>query len=49
MSSLKDNIIELLIKEGHLNKPQLEHALDLQKQKGMPLRKILVDEGLIQE
>jgi len=47
--SLKENIIEILLKSQYLTKEQLERALDLQKQKNVPLRKILVDEGIITE
>jgi len=49
MHSLKDNIIEILLKSRHITKEQLEHALALQKEKGVPLRRVLVDEGIITE
>ncbi len=49
MHSLKENIIEILLKSKHITKEQLEHALVLQKEKGVPLRRILVDEGIITE
>lgn len=49
MHSLKENIIEILLKSKHITKEQLDHALVLQKEKGMPLRRILVDEGVITE
>jgi type IV pilus assembly protein PilB len=49
MHSLKENIIEILLKSQHITKEQLERALGLQKQKNVPLRKILVDEGIITE
>ncbi|MFH1355224.1 MAG: hypothetical protein ABIH19_03655, partial [Candidatus Omnitrophota bacterium] len=49
MATLKDNIIELLIKSNHLDKNQLDKALEIQKKRGTPLRKILVEQGLISE
>jgi len=49
MHSLKENIIEILLKSQHINKEQLDRALSLQKEKGMPLRRVLVDEGIITE
>jgi len=49
MHSLKENIIEILLKSKHITKEQLERALILQKEKGVPLRMILVDEGIITE
>ncbi|MFH1458611.1 MAG: ATPase, T2SS/T4P/T4SS family [Candidatus Omnitrophota bacterium] len=49
MQTLKDNIIEILLKSQQLSKEHLEKALEIQKNKGIPLRKILVDEGMINE
>src|SRR3989338_6843476 len=49
MPTLKDNIIEILLKSKRLSKGQLESALALQKEKDMPLRKILVEKGIISE
>jgi type IV pilus assembly protein PilB len=49
MQTLRENIIEILLKSKHLTKAQLEQALDLQKEKGMPLRRVLVEEGFISE
>lgn len=49
MPTLKDNIIEILLKSKRLSKGQLESALALQKEKGIPLRKILVEKGIISE
>ncbi|MDD5465865.1 MAG: GspE/PulE family protein [Candidatus Omnitrophica bacterium] len=49
MHSLRENIIEILLKSRHITKEQLDHALVLQKEKGMPLRRILVDEGVVTE
>jgi type IV pilus assembly protein PilB len=49
MQALKDSIIEILIKSKHLDLKQLEKALDLQKEKKIPLRKVLVEQGIISE
>ncbi len=49
MHSLKENIIEILLKSRHITKEQLDRALSLQKEKGVPLRRVLVDEGIISE
>ncbi len=49
MPNLKENIIEILIKSKKLNPQQLENALMVQKEKRIPLRKVLVDRGIISE
>jgi len=49
MHSLKENIIEILLKSEQITKERLDRALNLQKEKGVPLRRILVDEGIITE
>ncbi|MDO8662082.1 MAG: GspE/PulE family protein [Candidatus Omnitrophota bacterium] len=49
MQTIKDKIIEILIEGGHLSKEQLERALEQQKEKGIPLRKILIEQGIISE
>ncbi|PIQ90792.1 MAG: secretion system protein E [Candidatus Omnitrophica bacterium CG11_big_fil_rev_8_21_14_0_20_41_12] len=49
MHSLRENIIEILLKSNHITKEQLDRALSLQKEKEMPLRKVLIDEGIITE
>ncbi|MDP2831093.1 MAG: hypothetical protein Q8O02_02445 [Candidatus Omnitrophota bacterium] len=49
MHSLKENIKEILLKSRQITKAQLERALSLQKEKGVPLRKVLVEEGIITE
>ncbi len=49
MHSLKENIMEILLKSQQITKVQLERALSLQKEKGVPLRRVLVDEGIIAE
>ena len=49
MHSLKENIIEILLKSKHINKTQLDRALSLQKERGVPLRRVLVDEKIVTE
>ena len=49
MQTIKDKIIEILITGGHLNKEQLERSLELQRDRGVPLRRILVEQGIISE
>jgi len=49
MHSLKENIIEILLKSQHITKEQLDRALSLQKEKGVPLRRVLVEEGIVTE
>lgn len=49
MPTLKENIIEILLKSKKITKAQLEEAIQLQKQKGISLRKILVKQGFISE
>ncbi len=49
MPTLKDTIIEVLIKGKHLTQEQLEKALHLQKERQIPLRRALVEGGFISE
>ena len=49
MQTLKENIIEILLKSEKLNKEQLEKAIEIQKQKQIPLRKILFEQKIISE
>lgn len=49
MASLKENIIEILVKSKHLSKEKLGEALTIHKEKHIPLRKVLVDHGFITE
>lgn len=49
MQNLKDNIIEILLKNKKLTQAQLEKAIQIQKEGGLTLRKVLVDEGLFSE
>jgi type IV pilus assembly protein PilB len=47
MQTLKENIIDILLKSNQLSKEQLDKALEIQKNKGIPLRKVLVEEKFI--
>ena len=49
MQALKKNIIEILLKSKRLQAEQIEKALQIQKQKGIPLRSVLVEQGFISE
>ncbi|MFA5093419.1 MAG: GspE/PulE family protein [Candidatus Omnitrophota bacterium] len=49
MHSLKENIIQILLKSQHITKDRLDRALTLQKEKGVPLRTVLIDENIIAE
>jgi len=49
MPTLRDNIIEILLKSKRLSKEQLEKALKTQKEKQIPLKSVLVEQGIISE
>lgn len=49
MPTLKDSIIEALAKSKQVKQEDLERALKLQKEKQLPLRDILIREGIISE
>lgn len=49
MQALRDNIIEILLKSKHLSKDKLDEALKTQKEKQIPLRNVLLIEGIISE
>lgn len=49
MQTVKENIIEIFVKSKRLNPQQWERALAIQKQKQIPLRKVLIEEGIIPE
>ncbi len=49
MATLKDKIIEILVNSKQITEVQLKKALDLQKEKQLPLRQVLIAQGLIQE
>ena len=49
MASVKDNVIEILIKNNLITKEQLDEALFIHKEQGIPLRKVLISKKLISE
>ncbi|MGA2774644.1 MAG: GspE/PulE family protein [Candidatus Omnitrophota bacterium] len=49
MASIKENVIGLLLKNNLLTREQLDEALLIQKEKGVPLRKVLISQKLISE
>lgn len=49
MQTLKENIIDILIKSKYLTKEQIDNAMQILKQKQIPLRRILIEEGFISE
>jgi len=49
MQTLRENVIDILLKSKQLSKEQLEKALQIQKQKQISLRKILIEQGYISE
>ena len=49
MQTLRENIIQVLLKSKRLQAEQIDKALQTQKEKGIPLRRILVEQGFISE
>jgi len=49
MQTLRDNIADILVKSKRVTKEHLEKAIELQKEKQLPLRRILVEQGFISE
>jgi len=49
MQTLKDNIIEILLKNKKLTQEQLNDAIGVQKERGISLRKVLVEKGFFSE
>jgi type IV pilus assembly protein PilB len=49
MQTLREELLQILIKSKRLTQEQLDGALKLQKQKDVPLRKILIENNLISE
>ncbi|MFH0762412.1 MAG: GspE/PulE family protein [Candidatus Omnitrophota bacterium] len=47
MQTLKENIVDILLKSKQLSKEQLDKALKIQKKQGIPLRRVLVEEKFI--
>lgn len=49
MQTLKENIIEILLKSNKISKEQLDNALRIHKEKQVPFRKALVEQGSTSE
>ncbi|MFA5276301.1 MAG: ATPase, T2SS/T4P/T4SS family, partial [Candidatus Omnitrophota bacterium] len=49
MATIKENVIDLLLKNNLLTREQLDEALLIQKEKGVPLRNVLISQKLISE
>ncbi|MBU1061709.1 MAG: Flp pilus assembly complex ATPase component TadA [Candidatus Omnitrophica bacterium] len=49
MYSLRERLTEILIKNGVVSESQLKKALKVQKQKGSPLKDILIELGFVNE
>ncbi|MBU0759117.1 MAG: Flp pilus assembly complex ATPase component TadA [Candidatus Omnitrophica bacterium] len=49
MYSLKERLTEILIKDGIISEAQLKKALKIHKQKGGMLKRILVEQGFVNE
>ncbi len=49
MQTLKEAIIDILLKSKYLSQEQLDKALSLQKDKGIPLREVLLKHGFVSE
>jgi len=49
MQTLKDTIIEILLKNKKLNLEQLQKAIEVQRTRQIPLRKVLTEQGIISE
>ncbi|MCX7662028.1 MAG: GspE/PulE family protein, partial [Candidatus Omnitrophica bacterium] len=49
MERLGQNIISILTKSNKINPEDLQRALKIQKEKNIPLRKVLIEEGIISE
>lgn len=49
MQTLRENIIEILLHSKNISSEQLEEALKIQKERQIPLRSILIEQGIISE
>ena len=49
MPSLRDNIIEILLSTKKISNEQLDEYIKIQKEKQVPLRKLLFESGAITE
>jgi len=49
MGTFKDKLIQLLLESKTINKAQLDKALEIQKKEGKPLKRVLIERGIINE
>jgi len=49
MQTLKENVIDILLKSKYITNEQLQKAIELQKEKSIPLRRVLIEQGIITE
>jgi type IV pilus assembly protein PilB len=49
VQTLRKNIVDILLKSKRLKTAEIEKALLIQKEKGLPLRRVLIEEGFISE
>jgi type IV pilus assembly protein PilB len=49
MQTLQDTIVKILLESKQLTKEQLDKVLEAQKKRGVPLRNVLVEQGIISE
>lgn len=49
MQTLKEALIDILLKSKYLSQEQLDKALSLHKEKGIPLREVLLKHGFVSE
>lgn len=49
MQTLKENIIEILVESKRLTQEHLEKALEIQRERQIPLRTVLIEQGIISE
>ncbi|MCX5712558.1 MAG: hypothetical protein NTY47_05775 [Candidatus Omnitrophica bacterium] len=49
MPSLRDSIIEILLNTKKISQQQLDEYIKIQKEKQVPLRKVLFESGAITE
>ena len=49
MATFKDRLVELLVEQKILSKEKLQEALEIQKEKSIPLREVLLRQGFVDE
>jgi type IV pilus assembly protein PilB len=49
MQALKENIIDILLKSNLVTRQQLDKAVEIQREKQIPLRRVLIEQGIISE